>query len=354
MSAPTGTTVLGRVWRLPYTHLADLTDGRGLFEHARHADPRIDHGYCLDDVARALVVVVREREQSSLIDQLTETYLRFVEEAIDADGRAHNRMDVKGNWSDEATLGDWWGRAVGALGFTVAYAPQRSTRVRAMRAFLRATQQRPTDVRAMAFAALGAADVLSVRPTSRAARRLLADALGVLPTARVAEWGWLEPRLRYANATLAEALLAAGNALNEPALVARGLETLDALIQIESRAGRLSVTGHGGRGPEDDGVLFDQQPIEVAAIADAAARAYEITADPRWRVEVRRARAWFEGDNDGGFPMVDPFTGAGYDGLQRGGRNDNRGAESTLAALSTFQQARVSVAVASRSARGRR
>jgi hypothetical protein len=38
--------------------------------------------------------------------------------------------------------------------------------------------------------------------------------------------------------------------------------------------------------------------------------------------------------------MYDPDTGAGYDGLHAHGRNFNRGAESTLATLSTLIQAR--------------
>ena len=37
--------------------------------------------------------------------------------------------------------------------------------------------------------------------------------------------------------------------------------------------------------------------------------------------------------------MFDPGTGAGYDGLERHGRNLNQGAESTLAMLATAQQA---------------
>jgi hypothetical protein len=37
--------------------------------------------------------------------------------------------------------------------------------------------------------------------------------------------------------------------------------------------------------------------------------------------------------------MFDPGTGGGYDGLERHGRNENQGAESTLAMLSTAQQA---------------
>jgi len=55
---------------------------------------------------------------------------------------------------------------------------------------------------------------------------------------------------------------------------------------------------------------------------------------------VGQARDWFLGDNDSGVMMVDVSTGAGFDGLERDGRNENRGAESTLAALSTFQHAR--------------
>ena len=38
--------------------------------------------------------------------------------------------------------------------------------------------------------------------------------------------------------------------------------------------------------------------------------------------------------------MHDPVSGGGFDGLERFGRNENQGAESTLALLSTLQQAR--------------
>ena len=85
---------------------------------------------------------------------------------------------------------------------------------------------------------------------------------------------------------------------------------------------------------------FDQQPIEVAAIADACARPHRITADPRWLTGVDLAWRWFLGENDTVTAMFDPVTGGGYDGLERTGRNDNQGAESTLAMLSTAQQAR--------------
>jgi hypothetical protein len=326
--------------QISYRHLADLSDGRGVFEHALHALPRPEHGYCLDDVARALVVVVREPRPTSVMQQLAETYLRFIEQAIDPDGRAHNRMDVTGTFTDDGTMGDWWGRAIAALGFTVAHAQLPAMRIRATRAFLQMSLQRPADVRTAAFAAIGAAEVLKLRPSSAAARGLLERCLEVLPLTPVPGWHWPEERLRYANATLPEAMIAAGDALGDIALVGTGLGYLDFLIDAESRDGHLSVTGTAGRGPEERGPFFDQQPIEVAAIADASARAYALRGDPRWFEGVRRAWGWFVGENDVGVPMIEPETGAGFDGLESAGRNENRGAESTLAAVGTAQHAR--------------
>jgi len=44
-----------------FKHVLHLTDEQGMFEHADGITPRYDGGYCLDDVARALVVVCRQR-----------------------------------------------------------------------------------------------------------------------------------------------------------------------------------------------------------------------------------------------------------------------------------------------------
>jgi hypothetical protein len=191
----------------------------------------------------------------------------------------------------------------------------------------------------MVFAALGAAELVSAGSSEPSVRLLLREALADLPVSSPG-WHWPEDRLRYGNASLAEALIHGGNALGIDSITTRGLRALDALLDIEMTGGHLSVTGTDGRAPGESAAQFDQQPIEVAAIADAAARAYDVTGDSRWLPPVRASWAWFLGDNDAGVPMVDLVTGAGFDGLQREGRNDNRGAESTLAAISTNQQAR--------------
>ena len=142
-----------------------------------------------------------------------------------------------------------------------------------------------------------------------------------------------------ANAVIPDLLLAAGDILNDRRLVDDGLLLLGWLLAVETAGDHLSPTPAGGRGPGDPRPGFDQQPIEVASLADACARAFELTGDPLWSRAVDRAAAWFRGANDLGIPLADEVTGGCCDGLERQGRNDNQGAESTLAMISTLQHA---------------
>lgn len=323
-----------------FDHLEELTDDRGLFEHARFNVVRREHGYCVDDAARGIVVLCREPAPTYVARRLLRCYLGLVAAAIAPDGSSHNRMGPDRRWHDEASTGDWWGRAVWALGTAAVHAPSFALRTTAMKTFHRAAQARSGHAHAMAFAALGAAEVLRARPQDKIARVLLTDVVDALtPTGPDPSWPWPEPRLRYANATLAEALIVAGDALGETGPRQRGLTLLAFLLKVEIREGHLSVTPVGGRGRGDAGPGFDQQPIEVSAIADACASAYRVTSDAEWLTGVRLAWDWFAGDNDSGVVMCDLTTGAGYDGLEADGRNENQGAESTLAMLSTAQHA---------------
>lgn len=325
-----------------FDHLRRLTDRVGLFEHAAGDVPRPEHGYCVDDASRALVLTCRVADPA--LDALTERYLDVVLSAIATDGRCHNRLDTAAEWQDEPGLGDWWGRAVWALGVAAVHGPGWA-RDPAMTGFTRLARQRSPWRRSMAYASLGATEVCDVSPAARSLLSAAADAVAGGEQARRSapgrDWAWPEPRLRYDNARLPEALLAGGSALTRPDLVEAGLERLRFLLDVETRDGHLSVTPVGGRGPGERGPAFDQQPIEVAGIADACSRAWRLTGDPTWLAGVRMAWAWFCGDNDASVVMYDPDTGAGYDGLHPDGRNFNRGAESTLAALSALLQARM-------------
>jgi hypothetical protein len=320
-------------------HLERLSDDRGLFGHADRLVRREEHGYCTDNNARLLVVTTREPD-IGVAHRLGYLALRFVLDAQGDDGRCHNRMDNAGQWTDEPSTEDCWGRSVWALGATAAGHPKSSTRRVALGGFDQAVGQRSEWSRSMAFAALGAADVLATDQDHHPARALLGDTLAMIGEVPEGKWGWPEPRLMYANATLAEAVIAAGHALDRPADLDRGLAMLEWLLDLETPRGHLSVAGCDGRGPDDKGPMFDQQPIEVASMADACWRAATVTEDRSWLRGVAAAARWFSGDNDSGLQMFDESSGGGFDALQRDSVNLNQGAEATLAYLSTMQRAR--------------
>ena len=318
-----------------------MSDQRGTFEHALFSDPRAEHGYCTDDMARVLVVTAREADGAPAVRALALLSVNFLQDALDAEGKCRNRMNRDGTWEDSPALDDCWGRSIWGLGTAAFLSDDRLIRDLSTDGLERAMRQRSQWPRAMAFAALGAADVLNAHPDNMRARSLLSDAAdSILAPGQYPGWPWPEPRLTYANATLPEAMIAAGAALDRPELLRRGLDLLAWLLTHETRRGHLSVTPVGGSGPEDRGPGFDQQPIEAAAIADACARALAVDGDRRWADGITAARDWFLGNNDGNVVMWDPATGGGFDGLQRRGANLNQGTESTLAFISTMQQAR--------------
>ncbi|MBO3748828.1 glycosyltransferase [Streptosporangiaceae bacterium NEAU-GS5] len=324
-----------------FAHLIRLTDDTGLFEHARHAVARRQHGYCTDDVARGLVVTSREPGPSSDVRRLAECYLAFLTHAQDSSGAFHNRLSYERRWTDRPGLGDWWGRAMWGLGTAAARSPDSWVRREAMFAFTRGAGQRSPHPRAMAFAGLGAAEVLRRDPGNASAAALLTDAAKAVGDPGGSPlWPWPQQRLTYANAALAEVAIAAGHLGGDADLLAAGLRMLTWLCDIQTTGGHMSLISVAGWERLDVRTRFDQQPIEAAALADACATAAAITDDPSWTARIRQVVAWFHGDNDADQAMWDPATGGGYDGLTEFGPSLNQGAESTLALISTMQHAR--------------
>lgn len=339
--APLAPRALTGLTPAAWRHVLSMTDGIGMFEHADLATPRLEHGYCTDDVARLLIAIVREPMPSGALNDVARVCFRFLVGSQGVTGRTRNRRRVDGRWHGRRGVEDCWGRSAWAFGTVARLAPDEWMRAGALSYFSHAIGQRSPHRRAMAFASLGAAEVLAVEPRHRRATELLADA--VVTIGSVSDdpvWPWPEERLSYANAALPEALIAAGHALDRPEVLGDGLQLLRWLLDRQTVDGHLSPVPVGGAGRDDRAPAFDQQPIEVAALADACARAESVTGDAEWRHGVELAIAWFAGDNDIGAQMSDPVSGGGFDGLTPDGPNLNQGAESTLALISTMQHCR--------------
>ena len=326
---------------LSYDHLKRLTDDKGLFEHANGTIPRQSHGYCVDDASRALVVISRDPMTTKDPDLrgIRDIYLEFLLAAQNSDGRFHNRLGLGGSWQDQPSLEDCWGRALWGLGTYISSQTEVQSAQAALQAFTLGSNQRSPWLHSMAFAALGAIEVLKVIPDHPGSRSLLEDSILRIGRPRQSKsWPWPKNRLEYANAVFPEVLIAAGAVLRNSSLRDDGLHLLGWLLDLETYDGHLSVTPVGGRGRNDASPAFDQQPIEVAALADACATAYRVTGEKRWADGLELAVQWFLGINDANTPLYDPITGGCCDGLEPFGRNENQGAESTLSALSTLQQ----------------
>ena len=320
-------------------HLTKLTDGQGLFEHCLGSDPRPEHGYCVDDVARALIVVIRGGASDHKARELIDIYSAFLAESQEADGRITNRRDINGVWHGVPSTADHWGRALWAWGTVVQSSGDPALAAHAYERFRISARRRSVFLRSMIFASLGAGKILDVLPGNDVAMGIIHDTISMLPPMNGSRWSWPEPTLTYANAAIPEAMMIAGVHSNRSDLIRQGRHALEWLWQLQHTAGRLSVIPHRGWMPGDGLPAFDQQPIEVAALVDACSTAYDLTSDPIWLERIRIGRLWFEGNNDQGIALHDPETGAGFDALTIDGRNENQGAESTIAFLSVDQRA---------------
>jgi glycosyltransferase involved in cell wall biosynthesis len=326
-----------------------MCDGTGMLQHAIGVVPDRHHGYCLDDNARALMLMnlasgLPERERT----QWSQTFASFVQHAWNKDrGGFRNFMRYDRTWCEEVGSEDSNGRALWALGHTIECAPDEDMRAWAWNLYETALTPcaAMTSPRTIAFTMLGAAAVLRAVPSHRPSHDvILAEGAAVLHRlldgTRRPDWAWFETVLGYDNPRLPQALIEAGLVLENDAYVTAGLETLEWIVaQQIAASGHFRPIGCESYGLEHGHVPFDQQPLEAQAAIDAAHAAYAATGDDRWFNHATAAWNWFFGANDRGAVLADLASGRCRDGITPRGANINCGAESILA----FQLAHYSV-----------
>jgi hypothetical protein len=331
-------------------HLEVLTDEVGILQHAIGSRPDPAHGYCTDDVARALQVDLLHHWElgwPAIADDAWRS-LRFLADAFDTETRRfRNFRSVDGSWTDGVASEDSQGRAMLALGDAIAEAPDRGMVEFATSLFERAlpAAHSLTALRAQASLLLGCAASAATAPNAAAAVgfRDMADQFRARFEPLDPAWPWPEPSLTYENALPARALIVAGQTLGSDEMIDTGLDVLDWQLETQTTIeGHLSTIANGWWPRGGAKSRFDQQPIEATALLLAAESAYLVTADDRYRASMELAYAWFLGGNDLGLDVADPIRGAGYDGLTVRGVNTNQGAESTLMWLIAAEHVRTS------------
>jgi hypothetical protein len=327
-------------------HLERMTDSTGMLQHAYYGLPDRRHGYCTDDNARALMIALAYDEQmnDARALKLADRYLTFLVDAYNWDRRRfRNFMSYDRRWLEDIGSDDSHARAIWALGYTVAATKVEAIRMPAYRIFKDAlpAAMDSASPRTLTFTMLGLANFRNAIKIDSHVNRFYEDAATRLrrlfdePTD--SNWPWPESKLTYDNARLPQALIQAGHDLKDPRMLKRGLQILDWLVELQSDAdGVVSLVSHEHWGPDQTSrPLFDQQPVEAAAMVDACATAYRCTGEGRWFDLAKRFYLWFLGNNVLGLPVRDATTGGSSDGLTASGVNFNQGAESTLALLSS-------------------
>src|SRR5205814_7187523 len=101
-----------------------MTDRTGILQHGIFGIPDRNHGYCVDDNCRALMLMHRfGGEKAGRADQLAETYASFVQHAWNGDaGRFRNFMGYDRNWLESVGSEDSFGRSLWSLGVTASAA----------------------------------------------------------------------------------------------------------------------------------------------------------------------------------------------------------------------------------------
>jgi glycosyltransferase involved in cell wall biosynthesis len=334
-------------------HLRHMTDDTGLLQHGAYNVPRYDDGYCLDDNARALLLMAMvedsRSEETKAVRGLATRYLAFVGHAFNGKlGRFRNFMSYSRRFGEEHGSEDSHGRAMWALGAVVARSHDRGRQSLATDLFRAALPAVGafTSPRAWASTLLGideylrafADDGVAVAMRTTLAGRLLS----LLARTRKPDWPWFEDSVTYGNARLPQALLVTGARLGNEEMTAAGLRSLEWLYSIQqSEAGTFSPVGTSGfyvrGGPK---AQYDQQPLEACGMVAACLEAERVTRDARWAERAGRAFHWFLGHNHLQQPLYDATTGGCRDGLHETSVNENQGAESTLAFLLSLLEMR--------------
>jgi glycosyltransferase involved in cell wall biosynthesis len=324
-------------------HIERLTDDTGIIQHAKFGIPNLKEGYCLDDNARALLMVLMAYRQKKnvLALKLSPIYLSYIQYMQNKDGTFRNFLSFSRNFLDTVGSEDCFGRAVWALGYLLSNAPNDAYCQSGKLIFFNASPnfEKLQSIRGIANTMIGISYYLKVNMDDESMkgrlRRLAYNLVHHYEEHSSPEWKWFEPSLAYDNGMLPLALLHSAEILNDDKITSVAMETMDFLTKITIRDGYLSSIGNENWHKKGDGEpsMFAQQPVDTLAMVLMFHQAFHLTKDKEYLNKLFTSFMWFLGENDLRINLYDFETMGCCDGLESYGVNRNQGAESSLAYL---------------------
>ncbi|MCD4790942.1 MAG: glycosyltransferase family 4 protein [Bacteroidales bacterium] len=324
------------------THIKRLTDDTGIIQHAKFGIPNLKDGYCLDDNARALLLVLMAFRQKKypLALELSHFYLSYIHYMQNKNGTFRNFLSFNRNFLDETGSEDSFGRAIWALGYLLANAPNDAYYQTGKLIFFDSSSnfEKLQSIRGIANTMVGISHYLKSNMSDELMierlRNLAYKLINQYEEESSPDWKWFESLIAYDNGMLPLALLHSAEILNDEKITETALETMEFLTKVTLREGYLSLIGNKNwykKGGERS--VFAQQPLDALAMVLMFHQAFTLTKDKEYLNKLFTSFMWFLGENDLRINLYDFETCGCCDGLEEYGVNRNQGAESTLAYL---------------------
>jgi len=323
-------------------HINRLTDDTGIIQHAKFGIPNLKEGYCLDDNARALLMVLmayRQKKDMRALE-LSPIYLSYIHYMQNADGTFRNFLSFNRNFLDSLGSEDSFGRTIWALGYLLGNAPNDAYYQTGKEVFFNAAPnfEKLKSIRSIANTMIGICYYLNSNPSddsmTERLRNLAKKLIQHYEENVTQDWKWFESLLAYDNGILPLALLHSAKILNDNKITKTAIETMNFLTEHTLMENYLSIIGNEKWYKKDgERSVFAQQPIDAMAMVLMFHQAFHVTKDKEYLNKLYTSFLWFLGENDLRMSLYDFETQGCCDGFEKYGVNRNQGAESSLAYL---------------------
>jgi glycosyltransferase involved in cell wall biosynthesis len=324
------------------THINRMTDDTGIIQHAKFGIPNLKEGYCLDDNARALLMVLMAYRQTKNMRalELSPVYLSYIHYMQNENGTFRNFLSFSRNFLDEEGSEDSFGRTIWALGYLLGNAPNDAYYQTGKLVFFNASPnfEKIKSIRGVANTMIGISYYLKSNPSDDAMTERLRNLANKLITHfrenETTDWKWFESLLAYDNGILPLALLHSAEILHDEKITAIAIKSMDFLTKHTLKDNYLSIIGNEKwYKREGERSVFAQQPIDAMAMVLMYHQAFHVTRDKNYLNMLYTSFLWFLGENDLRMSLYDFETQGCCDGFESFGVNRNQGAESSLAYL---------------------
>jgi glycosyltransferase involved in cell wall biosynthesis len=326
--------------RVNFTHLVKLSDHLGILQHTKFDVPNLKEGYCIDDVSRALIMVLMAKKYvlAEELEPLIVRYLSFIHYMQQENGWFHNVLTYNLRFKPALDSEDAFGRTIWALGYLLKESHHDGHLKLASSIIENAMPNidQLKSIRGRANTLIGLCYFKQKNPLDENAELLINHlAQAIIKDYKInsdAGWHWFEEALTYDNALLPLALLFAYSATEIPDYLKVARQAFHFLETQTLKEGVFYPVGNDNwyrKGQELS--TFDQQPLEAMSMVLCYLKFYELTEDGRYLKKMFDTYLWFLGHNVLQQSLYEHETGACYDGLTPEGINENQGAESLLA-----------------------